>query len=414
LEDNDLWTEYNSIEGCKIVDEADWFMRLLALVKEAYEKRVTTFGANIVKGDPDEYHEAIDLGLSVKWASCNVGATMPKAYGCYYGWADPTGKKRSTDNDDYPSATPPSNISGTEYDLARAKWGGRWRLPTKVEFQELIDKCYLSWTKQKGVNGLKVTGPNRKSIFLPAASYRGGTGRSGVGSGGGYWSGTLDERDAQNAYKLSFDYRIHHMVCGGRSVGLSVRPVEVAISVAGTKASAEIVKGHEAIDLGLSVKWASCNVGAKMPGKNGGYYGWADPIGKNKSTVNDDYPSATPASDICGTEYDIARAKWGGRWRLPTEDECEELVDKCEWKWTKQNDVKGMKVTGPNGNSIFLPAAGNRYSTWLRHVGSSGYYWSGTLSKSSANSANLNFDIGGYGTNCFDRYYGFSVRPVVE
>jgi hypothetical protein len=89
----------------------------------------------------------------VKWASCNVGASNPEEYGGYYGWADPTGTKTSTNVDDYPSANPPSNISGTEYDIARAKWGGNWRLPTKAEVQELIDSCTWTWTTQNGVNG---------------------------------------------------------------------------------------------------------------------------------------------------------------------------------------------------------------------------------------------------------------------
>jgi hypothetical protein len=172
------------------------------------------------------YEEAVDLGLSVKWASCNVGATKPEGYGGLYGWADPSGTKTSANLDDYPSANPPSNISGTEYDMARARWGGNWRLPTKAEMQELVDSCTWTWTTQNGVNGYKVAGKNGNSIFLPAAGGRFGTDMSYVGTDGYYWSGTLDECDADDAYSLNFDNNGYHSVIFiSRSIGFTVRPV---------------------------------------------------------------------------------------------------------------------------------------------------------------------------------------------
>ncbi|MCH4155519.1 MAG: zinc-ribbon domain-containing protein [Muribaculaceae bacterium] len=167
-----------------------------------------------------------------------------------------------------------------------------------------------------------------------------------------------------------------------------------------------------AVDLGLSVKWASCNVGATSPTECGRYFGWADPTGTKTSKNFDDYPSATPPWGISRTKYDMARVNWGGDWRLPTEKECQELVDKCKWEWTG----KGMKVTGPNGNSIFLPAAGHRYGTDMCDVGTLGNYWSGSLNECGAIGAyDLGFSrSGNHYVGSDGRGNGFSVRPVVE
>jgi ribosomal protein L40E len=164
----------------------------------------------------------VDLGLSVKWASCNVGASSPSECGRYFGWADPTGNKVSKDNNDYPSATPPWEIRRTCYDMARVNWGGNWRLPTKKECQELVDKCKWEWSG----NGMKVTGPNGESIFLPAAGNRCGTDMNGVGTNGNYWSGTLNECNANYAYNLGFySNSIHYVVYDYRYDGFTVRPV---------------------------------------------------------------------------------------------------------------------------------------------------------------------------------------------
>jgi hypothetical protein len=452
--------------------------------------------------------EAVDLGLSVKWASCNVGAITPEGYGGYYGWADPTGTKISKNPSDYPSANPPSNISGTEYDIARAKWGGSWRLPTKAEEQELIDSCTWTLTTQNGVNGMKVVGKNGNSIFLPAAGIRDSTVMYGVGTGGIYWSGTLYESEAHYAYSLGI-YGNNKYGMGGTNCcyGFSVRPVKLISAVtdsasniaqtsvtltgtvigttephdtiscgmfystqsAGVKSGTKIAsnssgdgtfslsliglignttyyyctylmidstyyygevksfttkayeKAGDAVDLGLSVKWASCNVGASNPEEYGGYYGWADPTGTKTSKNLDDYPSANPPSNISGTEYDMARAKWGGNWRLPTETELRELVNSCTWTWTTQNGVNGMKVTGTNGNSIFLPAAGHRSGTDMIDVGMAGY-WSDKLFDlyfdlyhSNGDAYYLYFD-NNYSQGVTDnyRYCGYSVRPVVK
>ena len=166
-------------------------------------------------------YEWIDLGLSVKWATCNVGASSPSDYGDYYIW----GETSTTLNcNTYGKSM--GNISGnSSYDIARYRWGGSWRLPTKAELEELKTKCTLTWTTQGGHNGYKVTGKNGKSIFLPAAGYRYGMSPYYVGKGGYYWSSSPDESGIDNAYYLYFNSSYHFVDWFYRYYGLSVRPV---------------------------------------------------------------------------------------------------------------------------------------------------------------------------------------------
>jgi hypothetical protein len=189
---------------------------------------------------------------------------------------------------------------------------------------------------------------------------------------------------------------------------------------------------YEAIDLGLSVKWASFNVGATKPEDYGGYYAWGETEEKSNydwSTYkwcNGDVYSMTKycTSSGYGTvdnktvldpENDVAHVKWGGSWRMPTTSEQYELRNSCTWTWTRQNGVTGYRVTGPNGNSIFLPAAGFRYGTDVYSRGSSGYCWSSSLDCGHSGDAyGLGFDGGNY--DCYNDYRcnGLSVRPVTE
>lgn len=172
----------------------------------------------------------------------------------------------------------------------------------------------------------------------------------------------------------------------------------------------------EAVDLGLSIKWAAWNVGAEAPEQFGGLYGWADPTGNNHSTDLDDYPSATPPADICGSEYDIAHMQWGNGWRMPSQAEFQELVDNCTWEWTEVNGVAGRRATAANGNSIFFPAAASRDGENISNqVGQRGCYWSGTLYPD--NDSRYAYYFYFYDNNQFAnrnnrRYMGYSVRPV--
>ena len=117
---------------------------------------------------------------------------------------------------------------------------------------------------------------------------------------------------------------------------------------------------------------------------------------------------------VLDPEDDVAHVKWGGNWRMPTKAEQKELLNNCTWTWTTQNGVNGYKVTGPNGNSIFLPAAGYRYGTGV-NIRGSGYYLSSSLCSCSSYYANyLYFYSDYYDWDSLYRYYGQSVRPVSE
>ena len=173
------------------------------------------------------------------------------------------------------------------------------------------------------------------------------------------------------------------------------------------------VVANESVDLGLSVYWATCNVGATSPEDYGDYYAWGETETKASYSTNNSTWYQQEAEDISGTEYDVAHVKWGGSWRMPTLDECNELVNDCEWLWTTLNDVTGYQVTGKNGNSIFLPAAGYRDGAKLNSTGDYGYYWSSTpYSSNSQYAYRLRFYSGGRGTSWRSRHYGQSVRPV--
>ena len=121
-------------------------------------------------------------------------------------------------------------------------------------------------------------------------------------------------------------------------------------------------------------------------------------------------------NDISGNaQYDAARANWGGDWRMPTEAEMKELLEECKWKWTKQNGNRGYRVTGPNGNSIFLPAAGCRDGSSLDYAGSFGCYWSSTPYVSFSYFVYyLYFYSDFHYMNLYYRSLGQSVRPVLE
>ena len=198
-----------------------------------------------------------------------------------------------------------------------------------------------------------------------------------------------------------------------------------------TKNSSGSVNGYDYVDLGLSVKWATCNVGADSPEDYGDYFAWGETKPKSTykwSTYEWCQGSTTTLTKYCTyssygkvdnkTQLDLsddaARANWGGSWRMPTHDELTELREKCSWTGTTQNGVEGYKVTSKtNGNSIFLPAAGYRYNSSLYDAGSYGYYWSSSLYTVSPNDARfVYFDSSRVDWNFSSRYYGRSVRPV--
>jgi hypothetical protein len=288
-------------------------------------------------------------------------------------------------------------------------------MPTEDDINELLDNCTREWTTLNGASGYKFTGPNGNSIFLPAAGYRFEGDLDSPGIDGYYWSSTQHPSYSDNAYGLYFGSDRAYLGHGYRNNGQSVRPVE--------KPTASNVPA-EAIDLGLpsGIKWASCNVGASKPEEYGGYYAWGET--EEKETYDwsvyihcdGSYETCHDlGSDISGTEYDIAQVKWGGNWCVPTLDDIKELLENCTSEWTTLNGVNGRKFTGPNGNSIFLPAAGFRWDSGLSYAREFGYYWSSTQDPSySTFACCLYFGSGDPDWDIYTRYFGLSVRPVAR
>lgn len=173
---------------------------------------------------------------------------------------------------------------------------------------------------------------------------------------------------------------------------------------------------YYAVDLGLSVKWAICNVGAYSPEECGSYFAWGETAEKASYTNQNSITTGKSLSDFSGDiQYDAARANWGGKWRVPTHAECQELKDKCTWIMTTKGGNKGFEVKGPNGNSIFLPTTGHRYNK-MRTLIDMGFYWSSTPYDTYTKAYALQFTTSDEYIihNDDDRENGCCIRPVVN
>lgn len=201
--------------------------------------------------------------------------------------------------------------------------------------------------------------------------------------------------------------------------------------VNGTDDGSKAPDGVEAVDLGLSVKWANMNVGAKKDSGFGMYFAWGETKPKEyyswgtyswskgdsnflmKYSVNDKLIRLSPTDDA-------ARANWGGNWRMPTVEEFDELVDpnKCTWEWTTKDGVNGYKVTGKKtGKSIFLPITGFRFYSEVQFRAIKGVYWTATLYAGNPFKAwCLEFDFSDYnvdfGNLSSNRFSGRCIRAV--
>ena len=424
-------------------------------------------------------HDYVDLGLSVKWATCNVGATKPEEYGNYYAWGE-TEPKTIYDWSTYKWCNGSSSTL-TKYctvdnktaldledDAARANWGDSWRMPTDAELAELYEKCTWKWTDDyngTGVAGQIVTGLNSNSIFLPAAGSMRKDILEQAGFVGLYYSSNLGGGEATNVvFRRYFLGEVSDD--NFRPSGHSVRPVieysngintdqnEGSSNTDNSSGSISEPTGTENgygyVDLGLpsGLKWATCNVGATAPEEYGNHYAWGETEPKTTydwSTYKWCNGSFSYSYDILtkyntsserGTvdnktvldpEDDAAHVNWGGAWRMPTRAEWLELCENCIWKGTDDYNgtgVAGQIVTGSNGNSIFLPVAGNR-ATQDEECDYIGYYWSSSLDIGEAIEKEIrepneggawvmfflsNYRGWGFATRC----YGNSVRPVTK
>ena len=431
-------------------------------------------GCNIrpVIADRDQMQEAhpqaVDLALpsGTLWADMNVGACSPEEYGDYFQWGEavpctymsehlsmpinyapgfsPVSRSNyGTDKDPiYAEGTMvrnnvwKGNIAGkTKFDAATANWGLSWCMPTKAQMEELFSECELNMCSRGGINGLLVTGRNGNSIFLPAAGQRAEDEIYFKGRYCDYWTSESFSQYDVYCIKILMDrqhqiYRNDVVDSDSRRLGFSVRAVlatatsggsteEQTVASDGTTLTSDVVP----IDLGLpsGTKWANMNMGASSPDEPGSYYAWGETETKNnydaQSYAHFSGGMIDIGSNIAGTQYDVAHVKWGGRWRMPTKEQFEELMEYCTWTVEERNNSNGFLIKSPhNGKSIFLPAVGMRSGTDLpgNEMVMEGAYWTATASeeKSSWHFSSTDdvrrMDENGY------RPYGLCIRAVME
>lgn len=457
--------------------------------------------------DIEDVKEYVNLGLSVNWATCNIGASKPERVGLYYAWGE-SEIKADYDWDNYKYGTsegymtkyctnPAYGLDGfvdslsvlePDDDAAHVLWGGDWRMPTYAEITELIENCDFDWVEWKtGEMGYLVTsrvpGYEQNSIFLPYSQDMGGV---------CIWTSTANLRQGNYAYLL-FENTNRYIYA--RCNGLPVRPVCPNTEYEYVKPTLElsnetltIVEGQTAelkalynsmsvseeavwtssdttvavvngfgyitaiaqgtctitatyngqsatcavtvtergqigyVDLGLSVNWATCNLGAMSPEEDGYYYAWGaidttstyswetyrfftgyiedegNQIAQVSKYLNNSYYGENVDNlTVLESADDVASVKWGGNWRIPTRAEIEELINLCEWEWTEYDGVYGYKVTsrvtGFMDRSIFLPE----------------YFWSSSLFESNALGA---YALAGQSIGAYYRKAGLAIRPV--
>ena len=256
------------------------------------------------------------------------------------------------------------------------------------------------------------------AVFLCLTGRRDGTKIDHLEYYGGYWSSS----------KISNSNHVSHMYYNYRSKIFRTDYKEGDHSYGTNGRAVRLVHDTivpEAVDLGLSVKWATFNVGATSPEDYGDYFAWGETEPKETyswatykwgTSSNLTKYNTTDGKTTLDPEDDAAKVLWGGYWRMPSKEEVDELTQQCTWIWTTHNNVNGYKVTGPNGNSIFLPAAGYKGAGPTYPAGEDGLYWTSTLEKGHFsylivlhNDAPPT-ESSTKGTRCF----GFTIRPVYD
>lgn len=356
-----------------------------------------------------------------------------------------------------------TQTNSSYYDGYFLDWGvkidneGTWRTLSEAEWSYLLgtsperDGKYKNWVNVNGVNGL-VIAPDIFSgtiadsytsstwaiaeqdglVFLPISGNRYGNDILDEETYGYYWSGTSTSQWAQNASIVCISSDRFGVSTYYRRYGCCVRLVSD-------------VDDPSPIDLGLSVKWANCNVGARTPYGLGNYYAWGDTEGHvlefSSSTTSTnfnatyykysegEYPHVSMSKyndgdglTILDSSDDVATINWGNSWRIPTNEEMEELTntDNCSWVWynagnTEFNGVAGYKVQslipGYTDNYIFLPAAGWWQNNDYKEFYTEGIYWTSSLN-TGYSAHNLEFTSSSFSGSLMDRFYGCSVRPV--
>ena len=193
------------------------------------------------------------------------------------------------------------------------------------------------------------------------------------------------------------------------------------------------ILGHDYVDLGLRVKWATCNIGAEVPTEHGDFFAWGETITKShfcknncetyieentilKLFCNNNSLKKKITTDIKGDPtFDVATSHWGKPWRMPSKEEFEELISHCKWEWIIIGKTYGYRITAANNNHIFLPAAGAFVDNNLCFSNSRCSYWSSTPKRNSlSNSYFLSTGSDKYAIHSWSRYIGRSIRAVYD
>ena len=469
----------------------------------------------------------VDLGLSVKWAKVNLGASSPEEFGDYYAWGETTPQSNGTYSwASYRWSAAGNSYSFTKYcsdynygnyytvcdrnyvldpqdDVASVKLGGNWRMPTDQEMDELLTNC--TWTWDSSRSGYIVSSKvNNNSIFLPSAGRKYSNKiESGVGY---YWTSSHESVYSSQQYYaqgLYFTSSSHTFSSSLKCNGLSVRPVysdndipvsyvanyelnqieltpghyymlrayiypEVATNQEVTWASSDesiatvssdgkvtaVAEGNATItitsvdggktaycqvlvtpdavpdyvDLGLSVKWGTKNVGASFPENYGNHFSWGEITTKTDHSWSTyrfgSQSSLTKYSKTDGLvtlepEDDAAYVNIGEDWRIPSSSEWKELTDNCTWTWEARNGTRGLRIVSKiNGNSIFLPASGYQFNNRHLYSGRECFYWMSEVNTSNQSEALCRILSASVYSNVADgvseRKNGMSIRPIYD
>ena len=364
--------------------------------------------------------EYVDLGLPSGnlWATCNLGASAPEAFGDYYAWGEVEPKQVYTNSNHkwYKEGAP--SLGFTKYnnedgklslededDAVIQKLGNGWRTPTLADFRELTNQKYttIEKTTLNGVAGYQITSKrNKKSIFIPFAGFKNDKPQTREISSDETVAVCMTNQrriDNQvfNCWTFAFEQDRIHRYGKRRYDGISIRPVK----------GPGVPVPNDCVDLGLAsgVLWAKYNIGTTEPTELGNYYAWGETSTK-KGYYSDNYKyyiwkgndlkritkyNEEDGKEVLELEDDAARANIGAGYRIPTKADWEELLEDCKWEAvtttlseiidpSQTKIIARWKVTGPNGNSIVLPmTSGFRADGWGVRPDNDTYYTTANL-----------------------------------
>ena len=376
--------------------------------------------------------EKVDLGLSVEWASCNINVERPEDIGYYYAWGE-TEPKDTYNWDNYVFHIPGTGSESSKYnddgrmyldwddDIVHRSKGGNWRMPTIEEWEELKNECEWEETTRNGVHGYWIVSKtNGNSIFLPGGGYKDDIYRKG-GTSARYWSLSASNQDPSWARNLNETLSGYNWYLHGdlRCYGMPVRGVY--------DSSLDDLNQEDFIDMGNSLEWARCNIGAKTPDGFGIYFGWGE-VGTHQIYSWENYSLCIDGTPSQFSKYnsednlnqlelidDAAYIYSSFTQRMPTKAEWDQLMENCASEFKIMNGRPGVKLTSRlTGNKMFLPAAGCKDGDKIRN-GSTPQYWSSSLTDN-INKANALNETRWYSHPWWlggdDRYIGMPVRGV--